>query len=424
MSGEHRENHPHPDPRPPAGKGRGGGAGRGPLSGVKILDLTAVVVGPSCTLTLAEQGADVIKLESPEGDLLRKLGGPAPSPDMSPKFIHFNRGKRSIAVDLKTAEGMAVLARLAEQADVLVTNMRGGALKRLGITWEALRPRNPRLVFCTIAGFGSRGRHHDSPAYDTIIQGMSGFAAALGRVTGEPRYAPFVLCDHITGIIASQAITAALFARERSGEGQAIEVPMYESMAHFVLTEHMFKRTFDPEGATGDPRVMNPDAKPIPTQDGYIAVSANTDAQAFAFFEAIGRPELRDDPRFNSVVARFRNVDGYFTLRAEALRQRPTAEWAAEFRKREIPAMPYATIEGLLDDPHLWETGLLRQEVHPTEGAMTGLGRPVTFSAAGPDEIRLAPRLSADARGVLAEAGYDEAEIKSLLGSAVVPPPA
>ena len=239
--------------------------GQGSLSGVKVLDLTAVVVGPSCTLTLAEQGAEVIKLESPEGDLLRKLGGPAPSPDMSPKFIHFNRGKRSIAVDLKTAEGMAVLARLAEQADVLVTNMRGGALKRLGITWEALRPRNPRLVFCVIAGFGSRGRHHDSPAYDTIIQGMSGFAAALGRVTGEPRYAPFVLCDHITGIIASQAITAALFARERSGEGQAIEVPMYESMAHFVLTEHMFKRTFDPEGATGDPRVMNPDAKPIPT---------------------------------------------------------------------------------------------------------------------------------------------------------------
>ena len=184
---------------------------------MKVLDLTAVVVGPSCTLTLAEQGAEVIKLESPEGDLLRKLGGPAPSPDMSPKFIHFNRGKRSIAVDLKTAEGMAVLARLTGQADVLVTNMRGGALKPASASpGRRLRPRNPRLVFCVIAGFGSRGRHHDSPAYDTIIQGMSGFAAALGRVTGEPRYAPFVLCDHITGIIASQAITAALFARERN----------------------------------------------------------------------------------------------------------------------------------------------------------------------------------------------------------------
>jgi crotonobetainyl-CoA:carnitine CoA-transferase CaiB-like acyl-CoA transferase len=397
--------------------------GQGPLSGVKVLDLTAVVVGPSCTLTLAEQGADVIKLEAPEGDLLRKLGGPAPSPDMSPKFIHFNRGKRSIAVDLKTIEGKAVLARLAGQADVLVTNMRGAALARLGITWESLRPRNPRLVFCVIAGFGSRGRHHDSPAYDTIIQGMSGFAAALGRVTGEPRYAPFVLCDHITGIIASQAITAALFARERSGEGQAIEVPMYESMAHFVLTEHMFKRTFDPDGPTGDPRVMNPDAKPIPTADGYIAVSANTDAQAFAFFDAIGRPELKADARFNSVAARFRNVDAYFTLRAEALRTRTTAEWAAIFRRAEIPAMPFATIEGLLDDPHLWETGLLRREQHPTEGAMTGLGRPVSFSAAGPDALPLAPRLSADARGVLAGAGYTEAEIEALLGRAVVPPP-
>ncbi|RYI99520.1 MAG: CoA transferase [Acetobacteraceae bacterium] len=395
----------------------------GPLSGVKVLDLTAVVVGPSCTLTLAEQGAEVIKLEAPEGDLLRKLGGPAPSPDMSPKFIHFNRGKRSIAVDLKSEAGRAVLARLAEQADVLVTNMRGAALARLGITWEALQPRNPRLVFCVIAGFGSRGRYHDSPAYDTIIQGMSGFAAALGKVTGEPRYAPFVLCDHITGIIASQAITAALYARERSGAGQAIEVPMYESMAHFVLTEHMFKRTFDPEGPTGDPRVMNPDAKPIPTADGYIAVSANTDAQAFAFFDCIGRPELKTDPRFNSVVARFRNVDAYFTLRAEALRTRPTAEWAALFRKAEIPAMPFATIDGLLDDPHLWEVGLLRQEVHPTEGAMTGLGRPVSFSAAGPDTLPLAPRLSADARGVLADAGYSAAEIEALLGRGVLAPP-
>jgi crotonobetainyl-CoA:carnitine CoA-transferase CaiB-like acyl-CoA transferase len=397
---------------------------QGPLSGVKVLDLTAVVVGPSCTLTLAEQGADVVKLEAPEGDLLRKLGGPAPSPDMSPKFIHFNRGKRSIAVDLKTAEGMAVLTRLAEQADVLVTNMRGGALARLGITWEALQPRNPRLVFCVIAGFGKRGRYHDSPAYDTIIQGMSGFAAALGQVTGEPRYAPFVLCDHITGIIASQAISAALYAREKSGEGQAIEVPMYESMAHFVLTEHMFTRTFDPAGKTGDPRVMNPDAKPIPTKDGYIAVSANTDAQAFAFFDAIGRPELRDDPRFNSVVARFRNVDDYFTLRAEALRTRTTADWAVEFRKREIPAMPFASIDQLLDDPHLRETGMLRREQHPTEGPMIGLGRPVSFSAAGPDELPLAPRLSADARSVLADAGYTEAEITALLGRAVLKPPA
>ncbi len=400
-------------------------AGKGPLEGIKVLDLTAVVVGPSCTLMLAEQGASVVKLEQPPGgDLLRKLGGPSRSPDMSPKFVHFNRGKQSIAVDLKTTDGQAVLKRLAEQADVLVTNMRGAALARLGITWEAMQPLNPRLVFCVIAGFGSKGRYHDSPAYDTIIQGMSGFADALGRVTGEPRFAPFVLCDHITGIIAAQAITAALYEREKTGAGQALEVPMFESMAHFVLTEHMFRRTFEPEGPTGDPRVMNPDAKPIPTADGFISVSANTDAQAFAFFRAIGRPELADDPRFNSVLARFRNVDAYFALRAEALRAHPTAYWVEAFRQADLPAMPFNTIEGLLEDAHLWEAGFLRREEHPTEGPMIGLSRPVTFSTAGRDELPLAPRLGADAAAVLAAAGYSVAEIAALLGSgAVMAPP-
>ena len=398
----------------------------GPLQGVKVLDLTAVVVGPSCTLTLAEQGAEVIKLEQPpDGDLLRKLGGSSRSPDMSPKFVHFNRGKQSIAVDLKTADGKAVLTRLAEQADVLVTNMRGGALQRLGITWQALAPNNPRLVFCVIAGFGSKGRYHDSPAYDTIIQGMSGFADALGRVTGEgPRYAPFVLCDHITGIIASQAITAALYEREQTGAGQALEVPMFESMAHFVLAEHMSRRTFDENGSTGDPRVMNPDAKPIPTADGYLALSANTDAQAFAFFDAIGQPELKLDPRFNSVIARFRNVDAYFALRAKALRAHPTAHWVAVFRQAEVPAMPFNTIDGLLDDPHLWEAGFLRHEDHPTEGPMVGLSRPVSFGTTARDDLPLAPRLGADARRVLVGAGYSEDEIDALLGSgAVLPPP-
>ena len=399
--------------------------GRGPLSGVRVLDLTAVVVGPTCTLTFAEQGAEVIKLEPPEGDLLRRLGGPAPSPDMSPKFIHFNRGKRSIAMDLKTVEGREVLARLAARADVLVTNMRGAALARLGITREALHGLNQRLILCVIAGFGSAGPYADLPAYDTIIQGAAGFASALGRVLGEPRFAPFVLCDHITGHMAAQAVCAALYARERTGEGQAIEVPMFECMAHFVLAEHMAARSFDPEGATGDPRVMNAEARPIPTADGHIAVSANTDAQAFAFFEAIGRPELRDDPRFSSVAARFRNVDAYFALRAEALRARPTAHWVEAFRARGIPAMPMNSIEGLLEDPQLWASGLLRREVHPSEGPMTGLGRPIAFASAGPEALPLAPRLSADAPAILAEAGYTEAEAAALFAAgAVRPPPA
>jgi crotonobetainyl-CoA:carnitine CoA-transferase CaiB-like acyl-CoA transferase len=380
----------------------------GPLAGIRVLDLTSVVVGPTATLTLAQQGAEVIKLEPPEGDLLRRLGGRARTPGMAPKFLHFNRGKRSITVDLKTDAGRAVAQRLAASVDVFVANIRPAALNRLGLGWQDLFPINPRLVHCTITGFGSGGRYRDLPAYDTIIQGASGMAACMARMFGEPRFMPFVITDHITGFIAAQAICAALVARASTGRGQAVEVPMFENMVNFVLTEHMNQRTFSSDGEWGDPRIMDPAGRPVRTLDGFICVSANTDAQAFALFDTIGRPELRDDSRFCSVAARLANVSAYFQVRAEGLATKTTAEWLVLLREREVPAMQVNRVEDLFEDPHLREVGLIES------GEVLALRAATRFSD-GEATMRDAPRQGEDGRAILAELGFSEMEIDAVL---------
>ena len=231
----------------------------GPLAGVRVIDLTSVVVGPTATLCLADYGADVIKVESPQGDLLRTLGGSSKTGQLSGKFTHFNRDKRSLALDLKQSNARGVLGRLLEKADVFIANMRPAALKRLGLDAPALRARYPRLVVCTLAGFREDGPYRNRPAYDTIIQGMAGVAACNQRVLGEPRFVPLVFADHVVGLIAAQCLLAALYQREKTGEGQAIEVPMFENMAQFVLSEHLGEASFVPRrGESGDHRVLNP----------------------------------------------------------------------------------------------------------------------------------------------------------------------
>ena len=300
----------------------------GALAGIRVVDLTTVVVGPTATLYLADYGADVIKVEAPGGDLLRSIGGQSNSGELSGKFMHFNRNKRSLVLDLKREEGRDALHRLLATADVFIANIRPAALERLGLGVDALRGRHPRLILCNLMGFGRGGRYRDRPAYDTIIQGLSGVTDCNARVLGEPRFVPMVFADHVVGLIAAQCILAALFVREKSGEGQAIEVPMFENVAAFVLAEHMGDFTFvPPRGKSGDVRVLDPLAKPVATKDGHICVSANTDAQAFALFDAIGRPELKSDPRFSSVKARLANVRAYFEVRAAGFRMRTTQEW-------------------------------------------------------------------------------------------------
>jgi crotonobetainyl-CoA:carnitine CoA-transferase CaiB-like acyl-CoA transferase len=285
----------------------------GPLEGVRVIDLTSVVVGPICTRVLADQGAEVIKVEPPGGDLLRTMARGSRNPGMSGKFINFNRNKRSVCLDLKQPEGMAAMRRLLAEADVFVSNVRPAALERLRLDHANLLRDNPKLIYCGILAFGSAGRYANRPAYDPIIQSLSGVAATFERATGEPRFVPMVMTDHVTGLIAAQNIGFALFRRTRTGVGEAIEVPMFENMASFVMSEHMGPATFDPPvGPTGDNRLLSPDYRPLATKDGYITVGPNTDAQAFSFFDAIGRPELRHDPRFSSAAARTAHASRVF----------------------------------------------------------------------------------------------------------------
>jgi crotonobetainyl-CoA:carnitine CoA-transferase CaiB-like acyl-CoA transferase len=390
----------------------------GPLKDVRVVDLTSVVVGPMVTLMLADYGADVIKIEPPTGDIVRNLAGRAISPNMSPKFLHLNRNKRSLAIDLKKPEAYAALKKLLAKADVLLWNVRPSAMARLKLSYADVKAINPKIIYCGIVGFGQTGRYKSKPAYDSIIQGSAGIAALHHRATGEPRYVPIVMADKTTGLIATQMVLMALYHRERTGEGQSIEVPMFENIARYVLEEHMYHQTFDPPiGTTGDPRLFDPWARPVPTRDGYICISANTNAQAFAVFDAIGKPEFKTDPRFSSVAARFKHVPEYFAARAEGLKQKTTAEWAEIFDKLDVPAMPYHTLETLMQDPHLNDVGFFRKFDHPTEGRMIDMAMTNKSTAGAREDFMPAPKVGQHTVEILRDAGYGDEAIAAMVAA-------
>jgi crotonobetainyl-CoA:carnitine CoA-transferase CaiB-like acyl-CoA transferase len=390
----------------------------GPLEGVRIIDMTSVVVGPLATQIMADHGAEVVKLEAPAGDIVRTLAGRGVTAKMSGKFLHLNRNKRSLALDLKKPGAREALLKLIERSDVLIWNMRPPAMARLGLSYDDVRRVNPKIIYCGMFGFGQGGRYRDKPAYDSIIQGSAGMSALFHRQLGEPQYLPMVIADRSVGLIAVQMILMALYARTRTGEGQSIEIPMFKNIVKAVLEEHMYLNTFDPPlGPMGDPRLLDPKARPLPTKDGWICISANTDAQAFAVFDAIGRPELKDDPRFNSVAARFRNTNEYFRIRAEGLRQKTTAELIEIFDRTDVPAMPFQTLEQLMEDPHLADIGFFERIDHPTEGRIWNISLPNKLSGGVRRDFRPAPKIGQDSVDILRELDYGDAEIAELVES-------
>ena len=387
----------------------------GPLAGLRVIDITAVLLGPVATQVFGDLGADVIKIESPAGDTTRSLGQ-SREPGMGPMFLHTNRNKRSLVLDLKQEEGRDALRRLIPTADVLFHNMRPQALAGLGFDYAAVAKLNPRIIYCGAFGYGQGGRYAGRPAYDDLIQGAVAMPALFEKSAGKPCYMPVALIDRMIALTAAYSVCAALFHRERSGQGQCIEVPMFESMAQMVLAEHMAGATFDPPlGPMGYPRLLSPYRKPFRTTDGCVATMAYTDRHWTSFFEFIEKPELASDPRFATLSARTRNIDALYRIAEQAYAQRSTDEWVAILLRLDIPVMKVHTLESLLEDPHLHDVGFFQWRDHPTEGRIRTMAQGTTWSATPPDVRRFAPRLGEHSREVLAELGYAPDQVEAML---------
>jgi crotonobetainyl-CoA:carnitine CoA-transferase CaiB-like acyl-CoA transferase len=391
----------------------------GPLHGVRVLDCSSVVLGPMAAQILGDMGADVVKVEPPEGDTTRKLG-PQRNPGMAALYLACNRNKRSLVLDLKQPAGREALLRLARGADVLLHNFRVAAAARLGLPYEVLRAVNPRLVYCATYGYRAAGPYGDKPAYDDIIQAASGLASLQAPIAGDPRFLPTIVADKTSGLTVVSAILSALFHRERTGEGQAVEVPMFESLVAFVMIEHLYGATFVPPiGTPGYKRVLNRWRRPFPTKDGYLAVLPYTDQNWQDFFRLAGRDDLLGDPRFRTLESRLAHIELLYEELGRIVATRTTAEWLDVLDAMNVPAMTVNTLETLLDDPQLAATGFWKQIEHPTEGTLRMPDIPVTFSATPAEIRRPPPRIGEHSVEVLREGGFAAAEIEALIAHGV-----
>jgi crotonobetainyl-CoA:carnitine CoA-transferase CaiB-like acyl-CoA transferase len=388
----------------------------GPLDGLRILDLTTVLMGPYATQILADWGADVTKVEPPGGDISRGLG-PGRTLGMGPTFLHLNRSKRSLALDLKVPAARAVLDRLADRSDVFVSNIRADALRRLGVDTDAMTARNPGLIVVALTGYGSGGPYAGRPAYDDLVQGQVAIPALTAAADGgPPRYVPLPVVDRVVGMRAAGAILAAVVARARTGRGQSLEVPMFETMAEFVLSDHLQGTAFDPPtGPPGYVRLLSAARRPFPTRDGHLCAMIYTDRHWRDFLGAVGQWERhRDDPRFADITARTRHTAEVYGVAEAVFATRTTGEWLDLLAAIDVPAGPVADLDALIADPHLRASGFLAPAEHPTEGAMLRMGVPERWSDTPVGDSRPAPRLGADAAAVLEEAGYDAEAITDL----------
>jgi crotonobetainyl-CoA:carnitine CoA-transferase CaiB-like acyl-CoA transferase len=384
------------------------------LSGIRVLDLTTVVFGPYAAQLLADQGADVVKIEAPQGDPVRSVG-PGAGERMAALYLGFNRNKRSVVLNLKRPAGVEALLRLVDTADVFVHNMRPQKAAALGLAPDTLRERNDRLVYAALTGFGAGGAYAGRPAYDDTIQGLSGAADLMRHVTGEPRYLPTILADKVSGVFAAHAILAALLQRERTGRGQVVEVPMFEVATAFVLAEHYHARHRPAEpSSVGYSRALEPWRRPFATLDGYVCLLPYDDGDWRHFFLGSGRPELAADPRFTTLADRTSNVAALYSAMAEIVAGRTTEYWLAFAARWDIPASPVNRLDELEDDPHLRDVGFF-VDVADGAGASYRFARSPIRLSDSRVEMRPPPRLGADSVEVLRAAGLTDAEVEAAL---------
>jgi crotonobetainyl-CoA:carnitine CoA-transferase CaiB-like acyl-CoA transferase len=386
----------------------------GALAGIRVVELTTVILGPWATQMLGDMGADVIKVETPVGDIMRQTG-PRRHEGMAALFLASNRNKRSVVLDLNRPQAHEALLRILDTADVFVHNLRPRVCAKLGLDHASLAGRFPDLIYCATYGFRSGGPLTDRPAYDDVIQAASGLCDLLQSTVGQPRFVPTVIGDKTTSYNVVAAVLAALFHRERGGGGQAIEVPMFECLVDFVMVEHLYGACFEPPiDRLGYARILTPERRPYPTTDGHLAVMPYTDENWRALFRLGGRPELAQDARFSTLRARVENTSALYAVLAEIVATRTTAEWQALLEEAGVAAGPVNTKESLLHDAQLEASGFWRLVEHPTEGRLRLTDPPIRFGGSPSGIRRLPPRLGEHSAEVLAEAGYSDAEIETL----------
>jgi len=390
----------------------------GPLEGVRVIEFASVVLGPWACQILADMGADVVKVEAPYGDSNRQIGA-ARHEGMAALYLTCNRNKRDIVLDVKQPAARQALLDLCRDADIFVHNNRPQVMTRLGLDYEAIRQVNPRIVYCGAYGYSRKGPYGSRGAFDDSIQAVAGVAALNEMLLGEPRYLPTIVCDKTAAITVVYAVLAALFSRERTGRGQEVEVPMFETMVSFLMAEHLWGMTFEPrQGPPGYVRLMSQDRRPYRTLDGYVSILPYMNAHWNTFCKVTGRTDLLDDPRFRTMGDRTRNIDDTYAETARIMATRTTQEWLDLLGQTSIPVNRVNSLADLAEDPHLQQTGFWKFTDHPTEGRLRGTGFPVNFFDTPADETRLpAPRLGEHTRELLAGAGYDAARIDELLAS-------
>ncbi len=392
----------------------------GPLDGIRVLDVSTTFLGPYCSMLMASLGAEVVKVESPVGDIARRVG-PNGDVGMSGTFLVCNHGKRSISLDLKSSEGRAIMQDLARNSDVLVHNMRSDQARRFGLTYADLKSVNERIIVAGAQGYSDDDDQAGRPAYDDVIQAASGLAFLQGLPDGQPQYIKTIVADKTAALMLLLSVLAALHQQTKTGRGQQIDVAMEDVLVSYTLVEHLTGHVFvPPRGPAVYPRTVSKNRKPFRTKDGYVSAMMYTDRHWAAFFAAVGSKELAADSRYSDVSARTQNIDSLYGFVESVMIERTTSEWLQLLEKFDIPGGPVRSIDDVLTDDGLRERGVLRAFDHPSEGPVLLLGMPVDFGGVRPASDQEAPRLGEHSRAILRELGYAGARIDALVQDGIV----